>query len=297
MNRRREWVNFLLMTGPALIGFAVFTAFPMLRSLWLSFTQYDGVGEPRFVGIDNYFYLFVHEPSFWPSIKVTALYTLFSVPLGLLASLGTALLLNARVRGIGVYRTIFFLPSILPATASGVLWVWIFHPGYGLLNTLLRSAGVDAPPAWTSSPTWALPALVIMSVWGFGGGMVVFLAGLQNVPKSLYEAAQIDGAGAWTQFRHVTLPQLSPVVFFNLVMGVIGAMKVFDSAYIFGAATGVAPGGPARATLFYVLNLYQKAFGYFHFGLASAMAWLLFIAVGLLTYLNFRAARRWVHHD
>jgi multiple sugar transport system permease protein len=297
MSRGMQSLYFWLMVSPAVIGFSLFVVGPMAFSLYLSLTQYDVVNPPRFVGLKNYVYLFSHDPSFWPSVKATAIFAGVSVPLGLATSLGFALLLNARVRFLGAFRTIFFLPSILPGVASAVVWVWIFNPSHGLLNSMLRQAGAANPPAWTSSPDWALPALIIMGLWGFGGAMVIFLAGLQGVPRSLYEAAQIDGCGWFGQLRFVTLPLISPVLFFNLIMGLIGAMKVFDSAFVFGAAAGLVPGGPARATLFYVLNLYLKAFNHFHFGLASAMAWILFLAIALLTFANFRAAKRWVHYE
>ena len=282
------------MTAPALAGFFLFNLGPMLASAYLSLTQYDVVTPPRFIGLDNYFYLMRDDPAFWPSVKVTLVYALVSVPLGLALSLSVALLLNRRVKLLGTFRTIYFLPSLLPATASGVVWIYIFHPNQGLLNRLLAQANI-AGPAWTQSVDWALPALIIMSLWSFGGAMVIFLAGLQDVPKSLYEAAELDGASSFEQFRHVTFPIISPVVFFNLIMGIIGALKAFDSAYVFGMTSSGVPGGPARATLFYVLNLYLKAFNYFHMGLASAMAWLLFLAIVLLTWLNFKLAKRWVH--
>jgi multiple sugar transport system permease protein len=268
----------------------------MVYSFYLSLTQYNVVDPPRFVGVENYTYLLRDDPAFWPSVKVTLIYAAVQIPLSLLIALAIALLLNHRVRGLGVFRTIYFLPSLLPATASVVVWVYVFHPNHGLLNRALAAAGISGP-AWLSSTRWALPALIIMSLWGFGGAMIIFLAGLQGVPRSLYEAATIDGAGRWHQFRHVTLPMLSPVLFFNLTMGLIGSLKVFDTAYAFGAAQGQVPGGPARATLFYALNLYQKAFTYFHMGLASAMAWMLFAAIVLLTWFNFRLARRWVHSE
>jgi multiple sugar transport system permease protein len=284
------------MAGPAIVGFVLFNLGPMIASGYLSLSRYDVVSPPEFVGFDNYAYLMTQDPAFWPSVRVTLVYAAVSVPLGLALSLAVALLLNRRVRMLGTFRTIYFLPSLLPATASGVVWVYIFHPSQGLLNRLLAQAGVQGP-AWTQSVDWALPALIIMGLWSFGGAMVIFLAGLQDVPRSLYEAAELDGAGRFHQFRHVTFPILSPVIFFNLVMGLIGAFKAFDSAYVFGMSGGGGgvPGGPARATLFYVLNLYLKAFNYFHMGLASAMAWLLFLAIVLLTWLNFRLARRWVH--
>ena len=298
MPRRRrvdsQTLWFWLMAGPAIAGFVLFNLGPMLASAYLSLTRYDVVAPPQFVGLDNYLYLMAQDPAFWPSVRVTLTYAAVSVPLGLALSLSIALLLNRRVKLLGTFRTIYFLPSLLPATASGVVWVYIFHPSQGLLNRLLAQAGVQGP-AWTQSVDWALPALIIMGLWSFGGAMVIFLAGLQDVPRSLYEAAELDGATAWQQFRHVIFPVLSPVVFFNLIMGLIGAFKAFDSAYVFGMTSTGIPGGPARATLFYVLNLYLKAFNYFHMGLASAMAWLLFLAIVLLTWVNFRLARRWVH--
>ena len=290
---RAESLWFLGLTGPALLGFLLFALGPMLYSFYLSLTQYNVVSPPRFIGLQNYVYLLTQDPAFWPSVKVTALYAGASVPLNLTISLAVALLLNARARFIGALRTIYFLPSLLPAVASGVLWVWIFDPRFGLLNALLARVGIQGP-AWTQSTTWALPALILMGLWGFGGAMIIFLAALQGVPSALYEAAEVDGANALRRFWHVTVPQISPVLFFNMVMGFIGAMKVFDSAYVFGATSGVGPGGPARATLFYVLNLYQKSFNYFHMGLGSAMAWILFLAILVLTFLNFKLGRRWV---
>ena len=291
---RAESLWFCVMAGPALLGFFLFALGPMAYSFYLSLTRYNVVDPPAFIGLQNYVYLMTQDPAFWPSVKVTAIYAGASVPLSLIISLAAALLLNARIRLRGTFRTLFFLPSLLPAVASGVLWVWIFDPRFGLLNALLERVGIQGP-AWTQSTTWALPALIIMGLWGFGGAMVIFLAALQGVPAALYEAAEVDGANSVQRFRHVTMPQISPVLFFNLVMGFIGAMKVFDSAYVFGATSGAGPGGPARATLFYVLNLYQKSFNYFHMGLGSAMAWLLFLAIVLLTLVNFLLGRRWVH--
>lgn len=294
MKSRSQATWFWIMVAPAVAGFLLLNLGPMLASAWLSLTKYDVVHPPQFIGLQNYSYLLTSDPSFWPSVRVTAVYAAVSVPLSLAISLGVALLLNRRIRFLGTFRTIYFLPALLPATASGVVWVYIFHPSYGLLNRLLGKVGVQGP-AWTQSVDWALPALIIMGLWGFGGAMVIFLAGLQDVPRQLYEAADIDGASAGRQFWHVTLPQISPVLFFNLVMGLIGALKVFDSAYVFGLTGAGLPGGPARATLFYALNLYLKAFNYFHMGLASAMAWLLFLVIVLLTWLNFVIGRRWVH--
>lgn len=294
-SRRAELLWFWLFTGPALAGFAIFSLGPMLCSLWLSFCQYDVVSAPRFIGLRNYIYLLNSDPAFWPSIKVTLVFTAIQLPLSLAAALGVALLLNQPGRGRGFWRSVYFLPSILPQAASVAVFVYIFQADGGLLNRLLALVGISGP-AWLGSPEWALPVVIMISLWGFGYPMVIFLGGLQAIPRELYEAAHIDGAGAWARFRHVTLPLLSPVLFFNVVMGVIGALKVFDLAYAFGAAQGLTPGGPARATLFYGLNLYQQAFTYFHMGLASAMAWLLFAVIVVITWLNFRLSPRWVHH-
>lgn len=294
MNRRAETFWFWLFAGPALLGFALFSLGPMLRSLWLGFCQYDVVSAPRFIGLRNYIYLATGDPAFWASVRVTLVFTVVQVPLALASALGVALLLNQPVPARGFWRGVYFLPSILPQAASVAVFIYIFQADGGLLNRLLALAGLTGP-AWITSPTWALPVLIAISLWGFGTPMVIFLAGLQSIPRELHEAAHLDGAGAWTRFRHVTLPLLSPILFFNLVMGVIGALKVFDLAYAFGAAQSVPPGGPARATLFYGLNLYQQAFTYFHLGLASAMAWLLFAVIALITWLNFRLSRRWVH--
>lgn len=294
--RRAERVTFWLFAGPALLGFVAFSLWPMLYSLWLSFCQYEVIAPPRFIGLRNYIYLFQHDAAFWPSVRVTLIFTVVQVPLAILAALAFALLLHQPVRARGFWRAIFFMPSILPQAAYAVIFGYIFQGDGGLLNRLLALGGIEGK-AWTMSPDWALPVLIMMSLWGFGYPMVIFLAGLQNVPRELHEAAHIDGAGAWARFRHITLPLISPVLFFNLIMGAIAALKVFDLAYAFSITQNLPPGGPARATLFYGLNLYQQAFGFFHMGLASAMAWLLFLFVMAVTAVNFGLSRRWVHYD
>jgi len=281
------------MILPVVIGLAIFTYGPMFASLLLSFTNDDAVNTPSYVGMANYKYLLTADPSFWVSVKVTGVFAAASVSLGLVASLSVALILNQDIPFRGIFRTLYYFPTILPATASGVLWAFIFQPQDGLLNGLLRKVGVGHPPAWTDSPQWALPALIIMSIWGFGGAMVVFLAGLQNTDKSLQEAASLDGATSWKKFWVITWPAITPLVFFNLTMSLIGSLKAFDQAFAFGTS-GPGVGGPARATLFYVLNLYEKAFGHFHMGLAAAMAWILFAAIAALTGVNFALSKRWV---
>lgn len=294
--RRADQFTFWLFAGPALAGFLAFSLWPMLYSLWLSFCQYEVIAPPRFIGLRNYIHLFQYDAAFWPSVKVTLVFTVVQVPLSIIAALAFALLLNQPVRARGFWRAIYFLPSILPQAAYAVIFGYIFQGDGGLLNRLLALVGIEGQP-WTMSSDWALPVLIAMSLWSFGYPMVIFLAGLQNMPRELHEAAHIDGAGAWARFRNITLPLLSPVMFFNLIMGVIAALKVFDLAYAFSVTQNMPPGGPARATLFYGLNLYQQAFGFFHMGLASAMAWLLFLFVMVVTAINFRFSRRWVHYD
>jgi multiple sugar transport system permease protein len=295
--RRAEIFWFWLFAGPAVVGFVCFSLWPMLDSLWLSFCRYEVISAPEFIGLQNYVYLFLHDPSFWPSVKVTLIFSVVQVPLAVIAALAFALLLNEPVRARGFWRAVYFLPAILPQAAYAVIFGYIFQADGGLLNRLFALGGIQGP-AWTTSPTWALPVMIAMSMWGFGYPMVIFLGGLQNVPRELYEAAHIDGAGAWARFRHITLPLISPVLFFNVVISGIAALKVFDLAYAFGVANGTGTaGGPARATLFYGLNLYQQAFGYFHMGLASAMAWVLFAFIIMVTVINFRFGRRWVHYE
>jgi multiple sugar transport system permease protein len=296
MKARTEVVWFWLFAGPAVAGFLLFAFVPMIWSLYLSLCRYDVIHPPEFIGLSNYFYLLRNDPAFWPSVKVTAVFAVVNVPASLISALAVAILLNQKVFLQGMFRTVFFLPSILPAAASTAVFVFIFDPDNGLLNSLLAKVGIIGP-AWLTSSEWALPTLILISLWGFGSAMLIFLGSLQGISQELHEAAAIDGAGTWSRFRNVTLPQISPVIFFNLVMGVIAALKVFDLAFAFGAAQGKEPGGPARATLFYVLNLYDKGFNYFHMGLASAMAWLLFIVVVALTAFNFWAAKKWVHYN
>ncbi|HOJ22684.1 MAG TPA: sugar ABC transporter permease [Armatimonadota bacterium] len=278
--------------SPWLLGFLIFTAGPMLTSLYLSFCKYD-LHTLTWVGTKNYEVLLTRDAGglFWKSLTNTALYVLFSVPLGLTGSLLVAMLLNQKVKGIALFRTLFYLPSLVPAVASALIWQWVFHPDAGLLNYGLSKVGVDGPD-WLQDPKTALSSLIIMSLWGIGGGrMIIFLAGLQGISDELYEASSLDGAGAWHQFRHVTLPMLSPTIFFNLVLGIIGSFQVFTSAYVM---TG---GGPNNATLMYVLYLYRNAFVYFKLGKASAMAWILFVILLVFTIIQFKSASKWVYYE
>lgn len=307
--QRPSFWGFLFIC-PWLLGFIIFTAGPMLASLVLSFCKYD-LQSIQFIGLGNYERMFIgsEQEKFLKSLTNTAIYVLFSVPLGLTGSLLLALLLNQKVKGITVYRTLFYLPALTPAVAASLVWMWVFHAEYGILNTFLsvnipfpamHSGSLEIisrpivaqPPDWLQSTTWALPAFIIMSLWGIGGGrMIIFLAGLQGISEEYYEAAKIDGAGIWGQFKHVTLPLLTPTIFFNMVLGVIGAFQVFTAAYIM---TG---GGPNNATLFYVLYLYRHAFEQFHMGYAAALAWVLFIALFVFTLLQFKNSTKWVHYE
>lgn len=275
--------------SPWLLGFAVFTAGPFLISIYLSFTRYDIVSSPVWVGWANYERLFAEDPLFWKSLGITLKYALAALPLCVAAGVGLALLLNLNLRGISVYRTIFYLPSIVPLVASSVVFIWLLNPQIGLVNGLLSRLGVTGP-AWLADPRWALRALVLMSLWGVGGGMIIYLAGLKDIPITLYEAALIDGANAWQRTRHVTLPMITPVIFFNVIMGVIGSFQYFTQAYV------MTQGGPQESTLFYALYLFNRAWRYLDMGYASAMAWILFVIVMLVTALIFRTHTRWVHY-
>ncbi|MEM4217697.1 MAG: sugar ABC transporter permease [Candidatus Methanomethylicaceae archaeon] len=283
--RATEGYLFIL---PWIIGFVIFTAGPLLGSFSISLTEWNIVGTPKFVGLQNYQKM-LEDKFFWQSLKVTMLY-LFNVPLNLVLGLLLALLLNQKVRGLGFFRTVFYLPSVTAGVAVSLLWMWIFNPRFGVINILLKKIGITGP-AWLGSETWALPALIIMSVWGVGGGMLVYLGALQSVPTALYEAATLDGAGACRKFLHITVPMITPVLLLNLIMGIIGSFQVFTQAYIM---TG---GGPNYATLFYVLYLYQQAFRWFNMGYASALAWLLFLIILACTYLVFRTSSRWVYYE
>lgn len=287
--RTRESIAGYLFIAPAVVGFIVFLAGPFLASLLISFTDYKLLVAPQWVGLDNYRALMV-DPLFWQSLKVTFQYAIIALPLGLVLSLGLAVLLNQKVRGISFWRTIYYLPAVVSGVAVAVLWSWILNPEFGLLNLLLRYFGIRGPH-WLSDTRTALPALIVISLWGVGGSMVIYLAGLQGIPTELYEAAELDGAGAWRRFISVTLPMLSPVIFFNLVLGVIGSFQFFTEPFI------MTRGGPENSTLTYMLYLYRNAFNYFKMGYASALAWVFFALVLVLTLAVFRSSPMWVHYE
>ncbi|MGP3960234.1 carbohydrate ABC transporter permease [Nonomuraea sp. 3N208] len=287
--RRLETRWGILMALPAILGFLIFTIGPMAASAFFSLTDWTIGASPSFVGLDNYTAM-ARDELFWTSLTTTTYYTLGSVPLVLIVSFVVALLLNQKARGLAVWRTIFYLPTLVPAIANVVLWIWIFNPDFGLLNSLLRQGGLPGSQ-WIYAESTAVPSLIIMSTWGFGNTMVIFLAGLQGVPRHLYEAVSIDGGGAWRRFWHVTLPMMTPTIFYNLVVGVVGTFQVFNQAYV------MTEGGPNHATLFYVYYLFRKAFTESEMGYASALAWTLFMIIMVVTFLMFRNARRWVYYE
>jgi multiple sugar transport system permease protein len=284
---RRDLEAYLFLL-PWLLGLLLFRVGPMLASILLSFAEWDVLKPPRWIGLENYVEL-VKDPLFWRSLANTAYYVGGRVPLVLLGALGIALLLQRTHFATKLYRTIFYLPTITPAVSAALLWAWMYDPFYGVINTSLAAIGIKGPH-WLASPEWAMPALILMNVWGIGTTMVIYLAGLQGVPTQLYEAAEIDGAGRWRKVWHITLPMVTPVIFFNLVMGIIASFQVFVNAHVM---TG---GGPANATLVYVLYLYKHGFSFLHMGYASALAWVLFLIIFVLTVLTFRSSG-WVYYE
>jgi multiple sugar transport system permease protein len=290
--RRRHVIEGYLYTAPWLIGFVVLTLVPVALSLYYSFTSYDVISPQRWVGLQNYIRAFTKDSQFWPSLAKTFYYAGVTVPLGVLGSLLLAIFLNIRVKGTALFRTLFFMPSLVPVVASTVLWLWLFDPDWGPVNNVLRTVFHVTPPRWFQDPTWAIPGLITLALWTSLGGtrMIIFLAGLQGVPEELYDAAAMDGAGWWGRLRHVTLPMLTPTIYFNLILGIIGALQVFASAFV------ATQGGPAYATTFYSLLVYNNAFQYFDMGYAAALAWLFAILIILLTLLQVRLSRTWVYY-
>lgn len=290
LERRKLGVG-LLFCAPWLLGLSLFLIYPLLAALYYSLCDYSVLLPPVFVGFDNYTEL-VQDPLFWTSLWNTSYHALGSVGLSVIIALTLALLLNSKVKGLGFYRTVFFLPSLMPLVAGSILWTIMYQGEGGIINALLADIGIKGP-AWLSDPAWAKPAIIFMSAWGAGNAMVIFLAGLQDVPISLYEAAIIDGANWLQRLRHVTLPMISPVIYFNVVMGIIGGFQAFAQAMIMT----FPPGSPENSTLYYVLQLYMVGFQDMRMGYASAMAWVLFVIILALTYMATRLSKRWVTYD
>jgi multiple sugar transport system permease protein len=295
--QRKEAVEGFLCISPWLIGFIFLTLGPVIFSFIMSLHKWDMIEPAKFVGFSNYHTIFTDDFRFRQSLKVTAIYAICAVPLGMVCSLALAMLLNLKVKGMQLFRSIFYIPAILPGAAVAMVWQMVFRPqSSGIFNAIIGKFAhllhlSFAPIPWLTSPEWVLKSFIIMSLWGCGGGMIIYLAGLQSVPTHLYEAAEIDGAGAWQKFRNVTLPMISPTLFFNLVMGIIGSFQVFTSSFI------MTSGGPANASLFYVLYLYQKAFKYLQMGYACALAWILFAVILALTLFVMSTSRRWVYYE
>lgn len=285
----RWWIGYAFI-APSIIGFAVFVLYPLITSAYYALTSWNAVSAPVFVGIRNFVYMFQNDPSFWPSLKATGLFVVMSVPSSLVFGLILAMLLNRALPGIRWFRTIFYLPVVLPSIATLTLWKFIFDPKFGFANELLSALHLPTS-LWLGSYTMALPAIVIIGLWGVGGTMIIFLAGLQAVPVELYEAAKLDGAGTWPIFWRVTLPLISPILFLQLVMQIIGSMQAFNQPAVL---TG---GGPGFATDLFMYNIWQNAFQNQQFGFAEAQVWVLFVAIILITVFTFRLSSMWVYTD
>ena len=288
-SRGREAIECYVFMLPAILGLLLFYLGPMIASFYFSFTDYDMLSAAEWIGLANYRAL-LDDEIFWTSLRVTVMYSVISVPLVLAVALGLALLLNQRFRGVTFFRTVYYLPTVMSGVAVATLWRWIFNADYGILNLLLEKIGIRGP-AWLVDEQWAIWALILTSLWTVGGSMLIFLAGLQSIPQDLYEAAMIDGAGIWSKFRNITIPLISHVTFFNLVLGIIGALQVFTEAFVL---TG---GGPNNSTLLLSVYLYRNAFEYLKMGYASAIAWVMFLIVLVLTLVVFKSAPMWVHYQ
>lgn len=288
---KSDWAGYLYIM-PWLLGLLLFTIGPMLFSLLLAFSKWDiitGVQSIEWVGLDNFKAIF-HDELFYQSLKVTFIFALVSVPLYQIVSLLIAVLLNMRSRGMNVFRLIYFMPSVIPAVAVSMMWVMIFNPEYGILNKALGWFGIQGP-AWLQDPSYAIGALIVMGIWGVGNTIIIYLSGLQSVPEDMHEAAELDGAGRIRRFFSITLPMISPTVFFNLIMGIIGGFQYFTQAFV------MTNGGPLNSTLFYNLYLYNKAFQDYEMGYASALSWILFVIILVFTLIVIRSSSMWVYYQ
>jgi multiple sugar transport system permease protein len=289
--RQREAFEFYLGISPWLIGFLLFTGGPVVASFLISFTEWKILGSPEWIGLANYVEILTQDKAARTAFYNTAYFTVFSVPLGIVGSLLVAILLNQKVPGTNVFRTLFYLPAVTSGVAIALLWVWVLHPEFGLVNLALGLVGIEGP-MWLFDTTWSKPALILMGLWGVGYDAVIFLAALQGMPQHLYDAAKIDGANQWQQFRHVTLPMLTPTIFFVLVVSIIGSFQTFTTVYVINP-----DGGPGWSTLMYGLYLYKNAFQYFKMGKAASLAWIMFLVILVLTVLQMLGARRWVYYE
>jgi multiple sugar transport system permease protein len=287
---RREAIEGYISIAPWLIGFLIFTAIPVLASIYYGFTQWSITRPPTWIGFDNYTRMFTRDPLFWQALKVTVLYVLLSLPLKIIFGLGLALLLNLKIRGMNFYRTIFYIPAVISGVAVSLMWMWLLHPDTGVINAMLAQIGIQGP-AWFWDPRWALPSVALMNIWAVGGSAVIYLAGLQNIPPHLYEAAKIDGANMWRRFWRITLPLLTPTLFFLLIVEMIDSFKVFTQAFV------ITKGGPLKATYFYLYYFYEEAFQNFNMGYASALAIILMIIILIATVIMNYLSKHWVYYE
>ncbi|MDR4315931.1 sugar ABC transporter permease [Niallia circulans] len=290
--RKNNVIGYLFIS-PWIIGFIGLMLGPMLFSFYASFTDYNITSKMNFIGLANYKQMFTVDDMFWTSLWNTLYYVLFSVPITTAGALLLAVLLNQKVKGMKIFRTIFYLPAVLSGVAVYFLWMQLLSPSTGMVNTMLSWIGIEGP-AWLFDPKWTKPALILMKIWSVGGGMLLYLASLQGVSKNLYEAAEIDGANIFQKFFHITLPMVSPVIFFDLVTSTIGSFQIFQEAYVMSESGN---GGPANSLLFYNLHMWNNAFKTFDMGYASGMAWILFVIIMILTVFQLKISKRWVHYE
>jgi multiple sugar transport system permease protein len=287
---RREAIEGYVSISPWLIGFLIFTVGPLLASVYYSLTQWTITRPPQWIGAENYVRMFTRDPLFWQALKVTVLYVMLSLPLKLVAGLGLSLLLNMRLRGMNLYRTVFYIPAVISGVAISLMWMWLLQPDTGVINTLLSMVGIQGP-GWFWDPNWALPSVALMGIWSVGGSAIIYLAGLQNIPPHLYEAGMLDGANSWKRFWRITLPLLTPTIFFLLVIELIDAFKIFTQAFV------ITKGGPLKATYFYLYYFYEEAFQNFNMGYASALAIVLMVVIMAATLLVNYTSKRWVFYE
>lgn len=292
---RQEFIAGLVFGLPYILGILIFLAYPMVSSLYYSFTRYDIPLEPKWVGVANYVKIFTND-RFFPKALYNSVYlTVIGTPIQLISALFCAMLLNMKIKGQAFWRTIYVLPTLMPAVVTAILWNWILNPNLGIVNNVLKSIGITGP-LWFASPVWSKPSIIIMLTWGVGSMTIIYLAALQGVPVALYEAAELDGAGKWRQFANVTLPMISPVTLFQLITNLVWSLQFFTAAYLIGGG-GATPGAPQGSLLFYGLYLYVTAFEYLKMGYASALAWIMFLISVLVTVVVLKGSSRWTYYD
>lgn len=292
IRRRQEAFAGYLFILPWIIGFLVFFAGPIIASFALSFTRWNIVGDPIWVGLGNYETIFSEDLRFKKAVWVTLKYALMYLPLEVACGIGLAVLMNLKLKGIGVFRTLFYMPSVVPQVAAAMVWVWMLNKRYGVINSLLNEGGIEGPN-WLGNPEYVVPSLILIALWGIGGSAIIYLAGLQNIPEVLYEAARVDGANAFQRFFRITLPMLTPTIFFQFVLGLIGVFQTFTPAFIAAGETG----GPLQSGLFYMLYIYNRGFVSLRMGYASALAWIMTLFILIITVIVLRSSRYWVHYE